>query len=329
MVVCLIQDFDSNFFIQPSCRYSLDMIVNKDGKSVTVVATTANDQSQPSPTRVRLRKSRRRHNPGRSSTTSGHSTSSPVKSPSKETLNEEFENKSNSSKNDQQKNDHLSPSAFKYMGPGTAIRESGIEFSHSESEQPEQKNLNDVCFGCDGSCSDITCSSKRSSRISADVESNICDSECTSPTHQVLRRILDVENMNPEEREETEIDSNQNLEQKSTSLPEKSGTGNGNNTDEDVIADDVIPVDTGIPEISVDAVTINNYSNLKNGSLKRSISDNPVNQSPSKIPHMRMDSTDSEGQYMICRSIGIQARARQDSWSEDEGAVGDSEEDFT
>jgi hypothetical protein len=309
------------------------MIVNKDGKSVTVTAST-NDQSQPSPTKVRLRKSRRRHN-GRSSVTSGHSTSSPVKSPAKEILHEEleskYENKSNSSKNDQ-KNDHLSPSAFKYMGPGTAIRESGIEFSHSESEQTEQKNLNDVCFGCDGSCSDITCSSKRSSRISADVESNICDSECTSPTHQALRRIIDDSNMNPEEREETEIDSNQNLEQKSkTSTPEK--TCNGNNTDDEVLADDVIPVDSEIPEIAVDAVTLNNFSNhvKSGGSLKRSISDNPMNQSPSKIPHMRMDSTDSEGQVMICRSIGIQARARHnldDSWSEDEGAVGDNEEDF-
>ena len=45
------------------------------------------------------------------------------------------------------------------------------------------RNLNDVCFGCDGGCSDATCSSKRSSRVSADVESNTCDTcDITSPS---------------------------------------------------------------------------------------------------------------------------------------------------
>ena len=49
-----------------------------------------------------------------------------------------------------------------------------------------EKNLNDVCFGCDGSCGDTTCESKRSSRASAaDVESNDggTNSPYASPQH--------------------------------------------------------------------------------------------------------------------------------------------------
>lgn len=41
-----------------------------------------------------------------------------------------------------------------------------------------EKSVNDVCFGCDGVCSDYICSSKWFSRISVDIESNVGDFFC-------------------------------------------------------------------------------------------------------------------------------------------------------
>ena len=70
------------------------------------------------------------------------------------------------------------PSRFKHLGPGTAVREMSItriqEYDDDSDDcgkpQPppppplppdtSDKNLNDVCFGCDGSCGDRSCSSK-------------------------------------------------------------------------------------------------------------------------------------------------------------------------
>ncbi len=44
------------------------------------------------------------------------------------------------------------------------------------------RNLNDVCFGCDGDCSDMTCGSKRSSR--GEIESTLGEFN-SSPSHQL------------------------------------------------------------------------------------------------------------------------------------------------
>ncbi|KAI8730427.1 mitogen-activated protein kinase kinase kinase 12, partial [Biomphalaria glabrata] len=67
---------------------------------------------------------------------------------------------------------------FKFLRPATAIREYRSEDEADGQEtrtlHPIKNNINDVCFGCDGGCSDATCSSKRSSQVSADVEST-CD----------------------------------------------------------------------------------------------------------------------------------------------------------
>lgn len=87
----------------------------------------------------------------------------------------------------------MTPSSFKYLGPGTAVRDTiqatmdEERFSDYDNVLKKSNNLNDVCFGCDGGCSDVTCSSKRSSRVSADVESNICDTPvtCRSPTQGI------------------------------------------------------------------------------------------------------------------------------------------------
>ena len=76
------------------------------------------------------------------------------------------------------------PSKFKHLGPGTAVREiatCAVDTRQADSDDAKSRNLNDICFGCDGSCGDATCSSKRSSRVSADVESNGGTSPCMSP----------------------------------------------------------------------------------------------------------------------------------------------------
>ena len=87
---------------------------------------------------------------------------------------------------------HVTPSNFEYLGPGTALRESGIEFVvHRHRLQDHRSsgttlaphNLDDVCFGCDGACNDSQCDSKRSSRVSADIESACDTSGCVSPAH--------------------------------------------------------------------------------------------------------------------------------------------------
>ncbi|KAK6995548.1 mitogen-activated protein kinase kinase kinase 12, partial [Biomphalaria glabrata] len=45
----------------------------------------------------------------------------------------------------------------------------------------QDNNFNDVCFGCDGGCSDATYSSKCSSQVSADVENTFDLSPMPSP----------------------------------------------------------------------------------------------------------------------------------------------------
>lgn len=64
------------------------------------------------------------------------------------------------------------------MGPGTAVRDR-VTDSEDVGKTCEDghggQNLNDVCFGCDGGCSDVLCDSKRSSQISADIDSISCE----------------------------------------------------------------------------------------------------------------------------------------------------------
>ena len=154
--------------------------------------TTSSEQVLPSPTKIRARKSRHRRNNSRGS---AKDITSPVKSPTRE-VGRGAEGESSNSLHPQstivnhaQHNDHVSPSTFRYLGPATAIREHQTEDEHEAGEgstpspnppSDSHGNMNDVCFGCDGGCSDATCSSKRSSQISADVESS-CDSLARSP----------------------------------------------------------------------------------------------------------------------------------------------------
>lgn len=180
--------------------------------------TTSSEQVLPSPTKIRARKSRHRRNNSRGS---AKDITSPIKSPTHELgAAAEMDSSMNSSNLSSSRNslhipthhhshgivntcyqdDHVSPSAFKFLGPATAIREYHTEEEHESVRDQEEMmaiaspklpgeepgrvgagNMNDVCFGCDGGCSDATCSSsKRSSQISADVESS-CDSPSRSP----------------------------------------------------------------------------------------------------------------------------------------------------
>lgn len=156
--------------------------------------TTSSEQVLPSPTKIRARKSRHRRNNSRGSL---KDITSPIKSPTMGGLVEgeaegDFHCQTNAF-NPGHKHMDVSPSAFRYLGPATAIREHLTEDEQDQSDRhmqdspvavktlPEHANLNDVCFGCDGGCSDATCSSsKRSSQVSADVEST-CDSPARSP----------------------------------------------------------------------------------------------------------------------------------------------------
>ncbi|XP_071112201.1 mitogen-activated protein kinase kinase kinase 13-B-like [Haliotis cracherodii] len=164
--------------------------------------TTSSEQVLPSPTKMRYRKNRHRRSNSRGSL---KDITSPIRSPSKDSSQDESKTKR----------------VTLHPGPGLAVRREKKNESDcpdkNKNQNLDERNLNDVCFGCDGGCSDITCSSKRSSQVSADVESNTCDSPCNSPRHQVhqVYNIVEVENTNqPDFQSKTTIlekDSNENL----------------------------------------------------------------------------------------------------------------------
>jgi len=138
-------------------------------------------QASPSPSRSRSRKSRHRGSHSARAATNPFTTSPTVQSPTKDALHQELELKTAAINH--KDGTHVTPSSLKHLSSEEALsrREDdgtlGPPHIHASS-----KNLNDVCFGCNGGCSDVTCSSKRSSHVSADVESNTGDTPCTSPT---------------------------------------------------------------------------------------------------------------------------------------------------
>ena len=142
-----------------------------------------------SPSRMRRTKSRHRRNNSLSRIdvrVEGHRSSS-VKSPTKEALHNELEFKTAAIRANGDVN--ISPSSFKYLGPGTAIREKGM-FSEQESDvdhprlhrliTKDSSNLNDVCFGCDGRCKDPECRTRRT-LSEADIEIGIDKSRVVDP----------------------------------------------------------------------------------------------------------------------------------------------------
>ncbi|ESP00834.1 hypothetical protein LOTGIDRAFT_238473 [Lottia gigantea] len=219
--------------------------------SMTGSMTTSSEQVLPSPTKMRARKTRHRRSNSRGSL----NTASPIKSPSNNSLQEEREIKSTVLRFADHHKESTAMSSFKYMGPGTAIREQKNEEEASNDKPTNQnlkeKNLNDVCFGCDGGCSDATCSSKRSSQVSADTESNLNDSPGTSPFHSCnkdlivnsLHQATYYQNFHGQNHIYPEKDSNENIScsldevlNKLTTLPltvenvEKTGKNEHNNS---------------------------------------------------------------------------------------------------
>lgn len=177
--------------------------------------TTSSEHALPSPTKVRMRKNRHRRNSSRGSNVLGNS--SPAKSPSREPTHG-----SEAQPTDLGPVTHSAgeTASMQFLGPGMAVRDNetlperlGSHLEH-HVYHVTGKNLNDVCFGCDGGCSDTTCSSKRSSRASADVESNACDSPCRSPLRSFKDTLGMIENTTNENQSKDltcEKDSNENL----------------------------------------------------------------------------------------------------------------------
>ncbi len=108
-----------------------------------------------------------------------------MKSPTKDALHHELTSKTAAINH--QDGTVVTPSRLKgVMTPRqlttTARDDSDADSVASLTAQQNHRNLNDVCFGCNGDCSDVACSSsKRSSVNSADVESNVAD----SPAHRL------------------------------------------------------------------------------------------------------------------------------------------------
>ena len=230
---------------------------------------STSDLMHPSPTKIRMRKSRHRRNNSKGSIST--SNNSPSKSPTKDALHDELQSKPINLRHVDRTT--VSSSTFDFLGPAAALRDCGSptgcddKTNDAESDKSVKcdTNLNDICFGCDGNCSDNTCSSKRSSRASADVESNsnTLDSPYdSSPTSNIQDMVENLNNKN---------------ENKSKTLPEKDSNENLN-----------CSIDSNVPIIEItkgDNAVISDYS------MKRSISDVSVLSptSPTNLEKMEED----------------------------------------
>lgn len=186
--------------------------------------TTSSELVLPSPTRMRIRKSRHRRNNSRGSM---KDITSPAKSPSREgSQRESTPDLLTSAGLPPFDHPHAKSGSMKFLSATPAIHENQSEDDNKEKSlyevnnmchnttfssatrsgkrtdkeidptphsddspatlpmSPQSENINDVCFGCDGGCSDATCSSKRSSQISADIESTCDVSPLPSPRQQ-------------------------------------------------------------------------------------------------------------------------------------------------
>lgn len=291
--------------------------VDPDSQNKEGSMTTSSEHVLPSPTKVRVRKSRHRRNNSKGSITT--STSSPnkspttAKSPTKDALHEELQSKAITLR-------HVDPSevsqtTYKYLGPNMTLREGQLSVCNETvvnslivSHNLENHNLNDVCFCSDGGCSDAaTCSSsKRSSRASADVEST-CDSPCNSPTHiscgsrtHSLKLItIEDENNKNQTQPTRDRDSNENLH-----CP---------------VEPDSVPLMQDIEQ----PTTSKPDSLSANISLKRTRSDAEITPKISNTQRHEssMESTEEATEVVQIRNI----KHSEDSWSEEEGEV--SEDD--
>ncbi|XP_033728080.1 mitogen-activated protein kinase kinase kinase 13-A-like [Pecten maximus] len=290
-------------------------VTSPDNPNMDSSMTTSSEVVLPSPTKQRMRKSRHRRTNSKGSLS--NIMGSPAKSPIRDVLNDELQGKSVALR--RLEHAPLASSRFPYQGPGMAIPEQAILRSHENKPTENvrnEKNLNDVCFGCDGECTDNSCpSSKRSSRASADVESNLGDSIGGSPCRSPSQALYDlVENQNNEIKTTTrEKDSNENLNCPidSTNLT----------TNTSIECTCTCTTSTAIPVIDANSIT--------NQTVTRTTSEPQL--SP-KRPHIaqRMSSLDSSDSINIPRHRHEHRPNRprknsDDSWSSEEGEV--SEDD--
>ncbi|XP_076461702.1 mitogen-activated protein kinase kinase kinase 13-like [Babylonia areolata] len=306
----------------------------------TASMTTSSEQVLPSPTKIRARKSRHRRSNSRGS---AKDITSPVKSPSFDGQEEGEGGCGNSLHppssahprgilvNYVHHEDHVSPSSFRYLGPGTAIREhqsdeeAGEERVVSSPKVPgaPQGNMNDVCFGCDGGCSDATCSSsKRSSQISADVESS-CDSPARSPVKPAAQPDLPSLGTlinDPTAICPSHVPSNRS-EPQSDNVREKDSNENLHCTSDDIIEEAETTQGSQVRRRQNPPPTENRGSN---SALKRRSDQDMPRRTP---PMQRVESFDSEPSVRR-RTSGVKFRNikhSEDSWSEEEGDVSEDE----
>lgn len=226
----------------------------------------------------------RRRKPGpRRSASKGSSPYSSVKSPTKGDLHDELEAKTARLEHMDSER-MITPSSFKFMGPGTPLRDPNLNVSDLvDSDDSRSRNLNDVCFGCDGSCGDNTCcSSKRSSRISADVESNAADTPVTSPS-KTPRPVPNNLEDKLEGQSDQDADSRNSNVQKPAEQ-EKGDSENGNSQSESPVKKVTRSPKTRSPK----------SSRQQSKKFKRLRSSGEAGEeSPSKKGHMKKGSTES------------------------------------
>ncbi|KAK7113695.1 hypothetical protein V1264_012940 [Littorina saxatilis] len=316
--------------------------------------TTSSEQVLPSPTKIRARKSRHRRNNSRGSS---KDITSPVKSPTHELGGQGAEGESSQTFNTPHSlhplhasskyvyaEDHVSPTAFRYLGPATAIREHHTEDEHECGERegcvpPSPKapvpdpdgNMNDVCFGCDGGCSDATCSSsKRSSQISADVESS-CDSLARSPmrpcsgTHPEFLPSLGTLIDDPTAISPTETCTSNMAESGLKPVREKDSNENLNCPSEDIMQEAHTTEACQGRGLSKSPTPSENSGGANLAVKRRSDQDMTAKRTP-PLMH-RVESVDSEPNENR-RVSGVKFRhikRSEDSWSEEEGDVSEEE----
>lgn len=242
---------------------------------------------------MRMRKNRHRRSNSKGAIST--SNSSPVKSPTKDKLHDELQSNQICLRHvDRSK---VSASTFNFLGPATALRELGSPTEQTQKSITDldlcansngcDKNLNDVCFGCEGQCSDVTCSSKEStpSRESvADVESNTCDSCQYDTTPSPSGNIENIVEFRNNQNETNSINSQTQTDSIHTQSQTLSEMDSNENLKSSLVITDS---DAPIIEISKGDNSNMDYS------IKRNISD--VEFSPSNPPSpLRLDSMEED-----------------------------------
>ena len=267
------------------------------------------EPTEPSPTRSRSRKGRHR----RTNSRSGAMFSSPLKSPTKEALHDELEEKCAAIH--QRDGVHFTPSSLKTVSGGNQI------YRRSLDEVQNARNLNDVCFGCDGGCSDTMCSSKRSSRNSADVESN-CTSPCPSPKARVHKygssHAPAPKNTSPKhEQEPSPAKQGSNSSPKLT--PEEEDCTNRNNLPS--ISSDTNPADLQNGNGMTDSIMIDSLDSINFDSLSPP-------RSPRKSPRLQRSGSGSRRNKRRRNSLLVQGEhPNNNDQSGDAGSESEKDDD--